>query len=244
MREVSFIRDALATALPPSLVSDLLDTFVASAAKFNAGDYEGSLNKAGLFGEHALRALLFKVTGSVPVEIARFGDAVKMLGKAEGVDEATSILMPRILAATAYDLRSKRGAAHVKGVNPQKRDAALAITSISWVLAEMLSIYGNISGHRLDGMISSLMRRKTPLLEHIGGQPFVTAKLPAHVETLLIIDGHPEGINRRDMGRLVKASPSSVTHALTKISNERLAHCVDGLWFITGRGEESLMAYF
>jgi hypothetical protein len=243
MRELAFIKSALAGNLPPELVSDLLDTFLAAGIKFNAGDFEGVLNKAGLFSEHALRALLFHVAGSLPAEIERFGDAVKSLAKFEG-DEAISILMPRILAATAYDLRSKRGAAHVKGVNPKKRDAALAVTSMSWVLAEMLSIFGTISGNQLDSIIASLMRRKTPLLEHVGGQPVVTAKLPAHVETLLIIDGHPEGINRRDIGRLVKASPSSVTHALTKIGKERLAHCVDGLWFITGRGEEALIPYF
>lgn len=242
MREIPLIRTTLAATLPADLVSNLIETFIAAGIKLNAGDYEGSLNKAGLFSEHAMRALLFHVSGSVPAEIDRFGDAVKTLAKAN-TDEAISILMPKILAATAYDLRSKRGAVHVKGVNPQKRDAVLAITSISWVLAEMLSIFGNISGHQLDGIITSLMRRKTPLVEHIGGQPVVTTKLPVHVETLLIIDGHREGVDRREIGRLVKASPSSITHALTKINKERLAHCVDGRWFITGRGEEALALY-
>lgn len=244
MQDVAIIASALSSELPPALVDDLLGTCAAAGTKYNSGDYEGCLNKAGLFSEHALRALLYKATGTAPAEIERFGDALKTLAKAEALDESASILMPRILAATAYDLRSKRGAAHVKGVNPQKRDAALAITSMSWVLAEMLALFGDIAGHKLDGVISTLMRRKTPLVEHVGGQPIVTAKLPAHVETLLIIEGHRDGIDRRALGKLVKASPSSISHALAKISKERLAHCVEGLWFITGTGEESLNAYF
>lgn len=244
MQDLSLIRSALSERLPDKLVADLLETFVAATTKFNAGDYEGSLNKGGLFSEHVLRALLLNVTGSLPSEIKRFGEAVQTLAKSEASDDAISILMPRILNAVVYDIRSKRGAVHVKGVNPQKRDASLSVSAMSWVLSELLSVFGNLSGPKLDSVISSLMRRKTPLVEHIAGQPVVTTKLPAYVETLLIIDGHLEGISRRELGRLVKASPSSITHALSKIDKERLAHNVDGRWFITGRGEEALAAYF
>lgn len=225
------------------LVRELLDTFTGSVSKFNAGDFEGSMNKAGLFSEHALRAFLFHATGSVPDEIERFNESVKFLAKSGIKPESVSLLMPRILSAVAYDLRSKRGAVHVKGVNPQKRDAALAITCLSWVLAEMVSVFSDLFGQELDGVITSLMRRQLPLVEIVGGQPVVTTKFPVFVESLLIIDGHPEGISRRDLGRLVKASPSSITHALSKLDDERLAHSNGGLWFITGRGEEALNRY-
>lgn len=243
MREASLISTDLSTKFPSSLVSDLVSTFVSAVTKLNAGDYDGSLIKAGLFSEHALRALIFHVSGTLPDEIARFGDEVKNLSKAAVADDSIKTLIPKILAATAFDLRSKRGAVHVKGVNPQKRDAILSVTSISWVLAEMLSVFGTLTGNTLDSIISSLMRRKTPLIEHVGGQPMVTTKLPAYVESLLIIDGHPDGIDRRDLGKLVKASPSSVTHALTKIGTERLANCVGGRWFIAPRGEDLISTY-
>jgi hypothetical protein len=243
VRDRDKITAALSAGLPEKLVSELLDTFVASVTKFNAGDYEGSLNKAGFFAEHALRAFIFHATGSIPDEIERFSDSVKFLAKAGVADESVSILMPRILSAVAYDLRSKRGAAHVKGVNPKKRDAALAIMSLSWVLAEMVAVFSDMSGQELDSVVASLMRRQLPLVESIGGQPVVTAKVPVFIECLLIIDGHPEGIGRREIGRLVKASPSSITHGLSKLSKERLAHSTGGLWFITGPGEGALNRY-
>ena len=237
------VHHALSIKFPDYLLDALLSTFTTSVAKLNAGDFSTCLVQAGLFSEHALRALIFDATGSLPSEIKNVSDAVQTLKKAGGSSESVSILIPSILASTAYNLRSKRGAVHVKGVNPEKRDAVLAVTALSWTLAEFLSVYGNIIGNEMDGIIASLMRRKVPLVEQIAGDLVVTATLPAYAEALLIIDGHPQGVSRRELGKLVKRSPSSITHALTKLEAERLAHQSAGLWFITGKGEEALQAY-
>jgi hypothetical protein len=240
MHNLEAIRTALSTKLPVALVDGILKTFSDSVAKLNSGDYQGCLNNAGLFSEHVLRALVFDATGSVPKEIKSFSEAAKLVEKSSISSEALRVLVPRILGSSVYDLRSKRGAVHVKGVDPQKRDAVLAVTASSWAVAELLAEYGNVVGLQLDSVIASLMRRKLPLIEHINGDAVVTANLPTHLEALLIIDGHPEGVSRRDLGKLVKRSPSSVTHALTKLGEERLAHQSAGLWFITGQGEESI----
>jgi HEPN domain-containing protein len=240
MHNLDAIRAALSTKLPTALVNSILSTFTDSVTKLNSGDYDNCLVKAGLFSEHVLRALVFDATGSVPKEIKSVNDAIKLIEKSGINSEALRVLVPRILGSSAYDLRSKRGAVHVKGVDPQRRDAVLAVTACSWTLAELLTEYGNISGSRLDNVISSLMRRKLPLVETINGDAVVTANLPTHFEALIIIDGRPDGISRRELGKLVKRSPSSVTHALTKLNDERLAHQSSNLWFITGKGEEAI----
>lgn len=240
MRQFDIVRIALSSKLPPFLVQDILITFSGSVSKYNAGDNEGCLTKAGLFCEHVMRALIYDATGSIPDEIKSFSESTKVVAKSEQMSESLRLLLPRILAASVYDVRSKRGAVHVKGVNPQKRDSALAILSMSWALSELISAYGTMSGSELDGVVSSLMRRRLPVVEHVGGQPIVTEQLPAYLETLAMIDGYPEGISRRDLGKLVKCSSSAVTHALTKIASERLANLVEGLWHITGKGEQVL----
>jgi hypothetical protein len=240
MHNLEAIRTALSTKLPTALVNSILSTFADTVTKLNSGDYDNCLVKAGLFSEHILRALVFDATGSVPKEIKNIAEATKLIEKSGIASEALRVLIPRILGSSAYDLRSKRGAVHVKGVDPQRRDAVLAVTASSWTLAELLTEYGNISGTQLDTVISSLMRRKLPLVETINGEAVVTADLPTHLEALVIIDGRPDGISRRELGRLVKRSPSSVTHALTKLDDERLAHQSSALWFITGKGEEAI----
>ena len=240
MHNLETIKAALSSKLPHALVDSILNTFSDSVTKLNSADYDNCLVKAGLFSEHVLRALVFDATGSIPKEIKNFSEASKLVERS-GIDsEALRFLVPRILGASAYDLRSKRGAVHVKGVDPQRRDAVLAVTAASWTLAELIAEYGNISDSQLDTIIASLMRRKLPLVEHVNGEAVVTAEVPTHLEALLIIDGRPEGISRRELGKLVKRSPSSVTHALTKLSEERLAHQSSGLWFVTGAGEAAL----
>ncbi|WP_299324070.1 hypothetical protein [Parasphingopyxis sp.] len=237
------VRAALLSSFPEALVDDLLSTFNSAVEKHNAGDFDTCLVKAGLFSEHVIRALILESTSSLPDEIKNFSQAVQTLSKAVNLPESARILIPRILASSAYDMRSKRGAVHVKGVNPRKRDATQALGSMAWTLAELLSLYGDLEGYELDSTISTVMRRTMPHVEHVGGQFVVTAEMPAHLETLLIIDSHPEGVSRRSIGKLVKRSPSSVTHALTKLSKERMAHQnSNGLWFITGKGESVLQA--
>ena len=237
----SRIPDALAHKFPIPLVDELLAAYSKAVQKYQAGDYQNCLISSGFFCEHALRALIYDMSGSVPNEIKNFKEAATQLSKTANMPEACRLLIPSILHASAYEMRSKRGAVHVKGVDPQKRDAAQAISAMSWSLAELLAQYGNIAGYELDSIIDSILRRPTPFVEHVGGERVVTQPMQAHAETLLIIDSHPEGVSRRQLGKLVKRSPSSITHALTKLEAERLAHKnATGLWFITGSGEQFL----
>lgn len=245
MREIHRqVREALLGHFPEKLVDQLVESYSKSVQQYQNGDHKTCLNEAGFFCEHVLRALVFEMSSSVPAEIKRFADVVTQLGKTTNMPEATRLLIPKILYSSVYEMRSKRGAVHFKGVDPQKRDAAQAISAMSWVLAEMLAHYGNLESNALDRIIDSLLQRPTPLVEHIGGERVVTRQLQAHIETLLMIDSHPEGVSRRELGRLVKRSPSSVTHALVKLEKERLAHKNSNeLWFVTNVGERFLEKY-
>lgn len=238
------LAEALSKKFPQDLTDDLLLSYSKTVHKYQAGDYQGCLVSAGFFCEHALRALTFDMSGAVPSEIKNFKEAAKRLSTTTNMPEACRILIPNILYSSAYEMRSKRGAVHVKGVDPQKRDAVQAISAMSWALAEFLAQYGDISGYELDTLIDSILRRPTPFVEHIGGQRVVTQPMQAHVETLLIIDSHPEGVSRRELGRLVKRSPSAITHALTKLKTERFAHKnASDLWFITSSGVDFLESH-
>ena len=243
MRHAAVLREGLADKFPRDLLDDLLQTFSEATQKYNAGDYATCLTKAGLFAENVLRALLWAATGVMPTEIRNFSDAVSTLKKAD-LPESLAILVPKVVSACVYEMRSKKGAVHVKGVSPLRRDATLAIGAMQWTLAELLNEYGNLSERALETSIASLMRRQMPFIDYVGGQPLVTVRLPVYKELLLLIDGHPEGISRREIGRLAKASASAITHALTKLSKERMAQSVAGLWFISQTGEKELDTLF
>ncbi|WP_147373727.1 HEPN domain-containing protein [Hephaestia caeni] len=229
--------EALAAGMPENLARDLEGTYSSAVQNLHAADYSSCLVTSGLFAEHAMRALLLRVTGSLPKEIKNFGQAVEQVKKSGDQSETVTKLVPSILAALIYDVRSKRGAVHVKEVSPRKRDAFLVVNSSSWVMAELLDLFSDLPANKLDDIINSLVRAKKPIVEVIDGIQVVTENLPAYIETLYIIDGNPGGINRRDLGRLVKRTPSSITHALKKLDDERYIHKNGELWHITGKGE-------
>lgn len=169
MYALSVTENALRATFPSSLTEEVVGHFREAIRKLNSGDYKSSLHEAGFFAEHTMRALQLVATGSLPLEIKNFNQAVLSLSKVDAMAESASWLIPRILHSSVYDMRSKRGAAHVKGVNPQKRNALLAVGAMAWTLAELLSSYGDLEGLELDSVVAALLRRPSPIVEHLGG---------------------------------------------------------------------------
>ena len=50
-------------------------------------------------------------------------------------------MVPRIALAMIYDIRSKRGAVHVKEIDPRHIDVDLAVKAASWIMAELVRVY-------------------------------------------------------------------------------------------------------
>jgi hypothetical protein len=131
----------LSSAIDPQVVTALLGSYEKLTARFRKGDLDGSLAEAGKFVEHTLRALEFIRTGVTPKEIKAPQQTVKEIEKAQNLPEGLRLLIPRIAHSMIYDVRSKRGAIHVKEIDPRRIDAALSVQAASWVIAEFLRQY-------------------------------------------------------------------------------------------------------
>lgn len=141
-----------------------------------------------------------------------------------------------------YEIRSKRGAVHVKEIDPREIDAALCVQAASWVLAELLRLYHVDSEAAVSEAMASLMRVEMPLIETFGEEVVVTAKVSCPIELLLLI-GHcaPLGIDRKALGLSSKNTASTISKTLQRLSGDRLIHkTADGRLHITGPGERHL----
>ncbi|MGQ0532201.1 MAG: hypothetical protein ACT4OF_05855 [Caulobacteraceae bacterium] len=136
-------------------------------------------------------------------------------------------------------MRSKRGAAHVKGIDPRQIDAAAAVTAASWIMAEFIRLFHVASEADVQVAMASLMRSAMPIIEQFGEERVVTVPLPCEVELLLLIfDREPEGMDRRALGLAAKHPPSTITETLKRLEAKRFAHKTkDGRFHITGPGE-------
>lgn len=232
----------LSSALDGNVVADLLSTYQALLTKHRAGDLKGGLIEAGRFVEHAFRALVGLQTGAAPAEIKSPADTMKKLENDTSLSEPIRLLIPRALYGMMYNLRSKRDAVHVKQIDPRRIDLAMATHCASWVIAELLRLYHVSDEPSVELAMASLMRTELPYIEKIGNERFVSKKVDARTEMLLLLaDAASDGATRTELGKAAKCSASSVTNALKWLLSERLTHQTEnGRYFITGTGEQHL----
>lgn len=232
----------LASAIDIRVVKDLVKTYERLVAKHRAGDAEGALTSAGKFVEHTLRAVEFIKTGSAPAEIKSPAATARALENMTALSDSLRFLIPRVACAMIYDMRSKRGAAHVKEIDPRNIDVALAVSAASWIMAELVRLYHVSAEDAVMREMAALMRAQIPFVELLGGEVVVTQKVPGDIEILLLLaNATPEGLNRTELGESAKCSASSVTRGLQKLDNDRLVHKNKaGVVHIAGTGETYL----
>lgn len=235
----------LASKIDASVVADILNTYEGMIQKLRAQDSEAVLTRAGKFVEHILRAIEFIRTGSAPKEIKSPSQTAKEIEKDPNLPESLRLLIPRIALAMIYEVRSKRGAVHVKGIDPRAIDADLATRSASWVIAELIRLYHVDDEATVQSEMASLIRATFPLLESIGGELLVSKKVPVKIELQLLLSHRgSEGATRRELGKMAKCDAPRVTEALKALSHDRHIHLTeDGRFFLTGSGEADLMQW-
>jgi len=240
MREL--ITQNLSKTIDPKVVDDLLSSYERMVAKNKKGDIEGCLSIAGKFVENALRAIEFLRTGKTLSEIKSAITTVKEIEKDQKLPESIRLLIPRISIAMIYDVRSKRGAVHVKEIDPRSIDAALSVQAASWIVAEFLRLFHSDQEVAIAEAMSTLMRVNIPFIENLGGERVVTATVECGVELLLLLaESQPNGLDRAALGQSAKYSPSSITTSLQRLERKRLVHKTrDNKYHITGPGEQYL----
>jgi len=243
------VRDDLernrASKIDPLVLADILDAYEGLIQKHRALDAEAALTRAGKFVEHIFRALEFIKTGTAPAEIKSPAQTAKQLENDTSLPEPVRILIPRIALAMVYDLRSKRGAVHVKEIDPRGIDVDLSAKAASWIIAELIRVYHVDDENAVRLEMTALTRATFPLLESIDGEDFVSRNVPPRVEIQLLLgrkDG--EGATRRQLGKMAKCDPPRVTEAIKSLQKDRLIHQTEkGVYHLTGTGEADLMKW-
>jgi hypothetical protein len=228
----------------PNLARDIVSAHGKLLSEFRKGDAEAALNAAGKFVEHVLRAIEHVRTGVAPDEIKSVAATIKVIENDGSLPESLRVLVPRIASAMLFDVRSKRGAAHVKEISPRHIDASLVAHAASWILAEFVRLYHEADETAVATAMAALVQGNVPLIEKFENEMVVTTPLHPETEVLLIISAsEPQGIDRKGLGVGVKQSAVSITRAIQKLETMRHIHKTkSGAFRITGPGEQALLA--
>jgi hypothetical protein len=235
---------SLQRGLDPAVAQDMIDAYEKILGEFRKGDAEAALNAAGKFVEHVLRAIEYVRTGAAPPEVKSIAGTIKAIENDRTLPESLRVLVPRIASVTLFDLRSKRGAAHVKEISPRHIDASLAAQSASWIVAEFVRLYHVEDEVAVTRAMATLVQGNVPLIEKFEDEKVVTTPLHPETEVLLMVSAsEPEGIDRTGLGLCVKHGAVGITRAVKKLESLRHIHkAKSGAFHITGPGEAALVS--
>lgn len=163
--------DAL-ISIPNGLREPLVTCYNEIARNFAERRWEPAELNGGKFSEVVYTILdgaISRAYAKEPSKPANMPDACRALeakpsdGTRPG-DRSLRILIPRILPAL-YEIRNNRGVGHVGGdVDPNFQDAVAVYQMASWVMAELVRIFHDISLDEAQQTVDGLVERKHPLV--------------------------------------------------------------------------------
>jgi hypothetical protein len=236
----------LSKEIPEELVRDITLSYEAVLMEYRKGCWEETLWKAGKFAENAYRILEFLLSGKIEKEAPSFNDVKEKLEQTphEKLPESIRVLIPRITSSLVYDPRSKRGAVHVKEINPDYIDASLVVSASSWVLAEFVRLYHVSESEKIVEIMNELVQRKVPFIEIHEGKPFITKALDCQSEILLLLLHYPAGLARKQLGITLGKhySQPAITLAIQALEDARQILKTNENYEISGPGETRINA--
>jgi hypothetical protein len=240
---ISSIQETLKTSFPEELVSDLMRSYTDVRDNFRKENYTETICKSGRFSENIFRILHYLSTNEVVQEVKDMKKIEQLIQDNKQLSESIRLIIPRVARSIIYTLRSKRDAVHVKEQVVTYMDATLNMTSVNWILSELLREFSSMREEDIVRIIHELMKHNYPLIQRFEGEKVVVKNLGAESELLLVLlDSGQEGLTRKEIGKIIKNfSPSTISNLLKKLLKSRKIYQSDsGRYFITDPGEKEI----
>ena len=202
------------------LVEKLMEVYQKIKQNFWLGKDEECMEKVGKFVEIAIRIVEYITSGSfTPIESdLKVSETLKKFENLpkQNFPESIRIIIPRVLYSL-YTFRSKRGGAHIKGVNPNHIDATYVISACDWVMAELIRLYHTNEEKEIQKLINSIVDRRVSILEEFGEDLKILDPSLSVPDRILIIlyKKHPNSVSTDELKKWVKTKTS--THINTAL---------------------------
>lgn len=165
------------SALPNELREQLIEAYKEISSNYVEGRWEPSELSGGKLCEVAYWICHGALTGSYvlkatkPSNIVDSCNGLVCIPGNQSVIGSRSfrILIPRMILPL-YEIRNNRSVGHVGGdVNPNKMDATAVYSMASWLMAELVRIFHNVSIREAQEIVDALVERKYPVIWEIDG---------------------------------------------------------------------------
>jgi len=220
------IKEILSSRLGADLVESLLEHYKELKQKFFLSQYEPSQLNCAKFGEVVMRILEYITTGNYTsfdktVSLDTLAKKLEQLPQ-DQFSDSIRIHIPRILRAT-YDIRSKRGVAHIGEITPNLMDATFVISACDWILAEFIRLYHTGDPNEAQTIINSIVERKIPIIEEFGDNLKVLNPALSVADKILLIlyKKYPNYVSTSNLKQWIKTkSLSHITTVLRQLDDD------------------------
>ena len=160
-------RDVLEPIYGKDIADHLFDAYSEIESNYVYRKWKPSELDGGHFVETVRRILEFEFSSGkyTPFneKLGQFNDQALKKYENQTGDDSYRMHIPRILKSI-YNVRNKRGVAHISSVSPNEMDATLILYSVKWVLAELVRLKSGKSPHDTQEMMNQIVERHIPLL--------------------------------------------------------------------------------
>jgi len=234
MKAETKIKEILSKKFDGKRVNTAVNYFISSTQKFEEGDWEGSLGKAGKFIEAIIKLLWVYSGNSLPLKEKDFKATVFSQKIIDGVsssaipDDSVRLQIPRA-SIFAYGITSNRGGRHDSDeFNANEMDSLSVLSACSWILSELFrfSAKGLIGVNEAKEVVDSLIERKYPYFEEIDGRIYVDGKKfksATECGLLILYKAYPRRIKKEVFVNLIKNHQFKTT----AIKIDRMAPYID-----------------
>lgn len=154
---------------------------------------------------------------SSPIKPSNFVAACRALESNTSNPRSFQILIPRIMPAL-YEIRNNRGVGHVGGdVDPNHIDSSAVINMASWIMAELIRVFHNLSIEDAQKLADSLVERKIPLIWQSGDiRRVLKPDLNIRYQILLLLSSSSTPIAMADLLRWIEPSNRSYFYRILR----------------------------
>ena len=180
------------TGIPSALSAKLIEEYLDIKKHFAMNDWGPGQLKGGRFAEVMLRIYQHLLgesvtpfgTDIVPKDKTRVLNVIEKAGAIDAHVRQKTVPLVRLL----LDFRNNRDVAHLGGFDSNSMDALFVMTSATWMVCELVRVYGGYPMREAQKIVDALSVKEYPVIMEREGELFITRHdLKAKEEVLVLL---------------------------------------------------------
>jgi hypothetical protein len=233
----------LIRGIPQDISSKLIEEYLEIKKRFAMNDWGPGQLKGGRFAEallrvyqHLLGDTITPYGADIPAaEKTRVLNAVQSAGPIDLHIRQKTTPLARLL----LDFRNNRDSAHLGGFDANSMDTMFVMTSATWILCELIRVYGGYTMREAQDIVDGLAAKDFPVIIERHGDLFIARHdLTSQQEALVILTRNANATSEFLESKVSDTNKPRFRKTLTKMVGEKfIGRSASGDYFIMPRGQ-------